>query len=319
MLRIKKRTAPFAVDGTGITGAERPHVGPDDPAALAIRASLDEGIHWLQQNAVGALRGDVEGVHQLRATTRRLRTALDLFSGLIEPEWADALADELKWLADLLGTVRDLDVLTERFQKAAQAGDWSLALLPLFATFEARHDLAQDALRQALNSERYQALNTRLADSLVTLPLTDDASEPCRTALPARVDQVWKRLRKVGRALTIDDPDDHFHEVRKRAKRGRYAAEAVADFLDHDVASDAARFARRARRVQDILGTHQDAVIAVAEIRKSAEIHPDLGPFNFAAGQLLEREQRAADTSRAAFFEVWNHLDHKRIRRWLKP
>jgi hypothetical protein len=49
-----------------------------------------------------------------------------------------------------------------------------------------------------------------------------------------------------------------------------------------------------------------------------ADAHPDLGPFNFAAGRLLETERRAADASRARFPAAWDRLDRKKVVGWLK-
>ncbi len=295
-----------------------PRVEPDDPAAMAVRSALDLGVRWLHANEPDARAGKVDGVHHLRTTTRRLRTALGLFRGLIEPTSADTLADELKWLAGLLGHVRDLDVLTDHFWADAEDCGTAQALAPLFDTLRTRHAAATAALREALGGERYQRLSGRLADSANELPLLDAAWAPCREALPPLVDGVWKRLKRAGRALTPESPDDDFHEVRKRAKRARYAADAVRDALDPDTSSAAKRFSRHAQAVQDVLGAHQDAVVAAAEIRQIAAAHSDLGPFNFAAGQLLEREQRTAAESREAVFKIWNALDRKKNVRWVE-
>jgi CHAD domain-containing protein len=119
--------------------------------------------------------------------------------------------------------------------------------------------------------------------------------------------------------LRKDDPDEAFHEVRKHAKRARHAAEAVRAALDPCAAADADRFARRARRVQDVLGDHQDSVVAAATIAATAAGHPDPGPFHFAAGRLFEREHCTAATARESFFDAWDDLDRKKLRRWLKP
>ena len=72
-------------------------------------------------------------------------------------------------------------------------------------------------------------------------------------------------LRAAARALTPGAGDEEFHEVRKLAKRARYVAETVAPALEPDDERCAARFARKARRVQDVLGEHQDAAVAVQE------------------------------------------------------
>jgi len=316
MLRNEGPQKPDKADGNDL---DLPRVRPDDPAAAAVQAALAEGLHWLKVNHPVACEGGVEGVHRLRTTTRRLRSALDLFRGLTDSAWADRLGDELKWLAGKLGDVRDIDVLIARFENAAKETGGAEALGPLFDWLRGRHAVASEALREALRGERYTTLTTALAGSLGAIPHDDSAWEPCRTALPPLVDDVWKRLKRAGRALRPDDPDEDFHEVRKRAKRARYAAEAVGGALDPGPADDARRFARRAKDVQDVLGAHQDAVVAAAEICRAAADHPDLGPFNFAAGQLLEHERRAAAESRDQFFDVWDDLDRKKIVRWLKP
>lgn len=318
MLRTKERAA-HEPDSAGNDDAVHPHVGPDDPAAAAVQSALAVGLHWMNVNHSAASEGDVEGVHHLRTTTRRLRSALELFRCLTDPAWADRLAAELKWLAGTLGVVRDLDVLIDRVETEAEESETVAALGPLLAGLRERHARASDELRRALRSDRYAGLTADLASSVGSVPLGDDAWEPCRTALPPLVDDAWKRLKRPARALRPDDPDVEFHEVRKQAKRVRYAAETVCDALDPGPAADCGRFARRARKVQDVLGEHQDAVVAAAEIRQAAADHPALGPFNFAAGRLLEQERHAADASRARFFEVWDDLDRKKLRRWLKP
>lgn len=293
-------------------------VEPGDPAAFAVQAALATGLHWLKANETAATDGTVEGVHKLRVTTRRLRSVLDTFWGLIEPVWADHLRGELKWLGGKLGDVRDQDVLRDRLACTAEQMGTTDALAPLFADLDQRHATASEALREALGGERYSALTGFLSDAMAGLPFKDDAWQPCRDALPPLVEPSWKTLKRRGRALSPDDPDDDFHEVRKDAKRARYAAEAVKDALDVKPASEAARFVRKAKRVQDILGLHQDAVVASKQIREAALARIDLGPFNFAAGQLLEREVRESLDTRARFFEVWPALDRKKSVRWLK-
>ncbi len=292
-------------------------IQPDDPAALAVRTSLAEGLKWLLVNESVARSGDSIGVHHLRTTTRRLRTALKLFATLIESTNIESLSDDLKWLAGLLGDVRDLDVLADRFRTGSHGQTDALA--PLFMTLSARHAAASDVLQAALRSDRYESIKDRLAATLDAIPVSGDGAGPCRSALPPRVARLWKSLRKGGRALQPESPDTDFHEVRKLAKRARYAAESIVDALDSSTASDARRFIRRARAVQDVLGVHQDSVIAADEVFASAADHPDLGPFNFAAGRLLEHHRRAADDSRAAFFDAWDALDRKKVVRWLKP
>ena len=67
-----------------------------------------------------ARRGDVEGIHRLRTSTRRLRSELQAVRELVEKDWREHLEQELKWLATMLGNVRDLDILSHRLLAAAK-------------------------------------------------------------------------------------------------------------------------------------------------------------------------------------------------------
>jgi CHAD domain-containing protein len=294
------------------------NVSPDDPVEVAVRFVLADGVHWFRVNDVKAREGDVEGVHHLRTTTRRLRSALSLFRKLLDPDWSDTIKTELKWLADLLGGVRDLDVMTDRIRKSADEAGESEATEPLIAALDARRGQAAQALSTALQSDRYQRLAEAIALESIVFRDDDALAEPCRSALPRLVANSWDALKRRGRALSPSDPDEDFHDVRKRAKKARYAAEAVTRALDPDVARDAEAFAKKVKGVQEVLGLHQDAVVAAEEIRTAAVLEGDCR-FSFAAGRLYEREQTAANSARSEFFHCWDALDHKKLRRWLKP
>ena len=299
--------------------SKRRRIGPGDPASIAFRESFSLGGTFFLDNEHRVREGEARGVHQLRTTSRRLRSLLDLFEPLGDPEWNRALDAELKWLSAGLGRVRDLDVLTSRFQCEAEAIDSIAILEPLFEKLASRRRDAAIALAELLESDRYRDLLTRLSEAPTRAPLTESADDVCEKVLPRLVLSTWKSLRKSGRQLTIQDPDESFHDVRKRAKRARYAAEAVSDALDHDNRREAKNFARKARLAQDVLGEHQDAVVAAAALRDIAEEFPSLGRFGLAAGRLLEREIRAAESGKARYFEVFPGLDRKKMVRWLYP
>lgn len=306
----------------GETGAHAPQAGaggvsPRDPASAAVGAAIADGLRRLLSGEEAAAGCETDGVHRMRGAARALRGELSAFGDLIDPGVAEGLADELQWLGATLGEVRDLHVLQARLKQDSEGFAEDLA--PLFAALDRRHESACRALQEALQGERYRAIVARL-DALARDPApTVEAAEPCRTALPARAALAWKKLRKLGRDLDEGEPDEAYHEVRKRAKRARFVAEAIAPALGPSASKSAARFARLARRVQDVLGAHQDAVIARDTVAKVAAEHPHDGPFNLAAGRLLERLDREARESRDAFPASWAKLDRKANRRWLKP
>ena len=76
----------------------------------------------------------------------------------------------------------------------------------------------------------------------------------------------FERARKAMKALPHDPTDDELHGVRIETKRARYAAELAEPVLG----KAGARFLRRAKVVQDVIGEHQDACVAEARIRELA-------------------------------------------------
>jgi CHAD domain-containing protein len=297
---------------------EVPRIRPRDPVARAVLVALETALSRIRGTEADARRGDVEGIHRLRTTTRRLRSELRAFRVMVDPDWFGPLEGELKWLAGLLGDVRDLDVLMARFRKAVDGDGLSPdSVAPLFAELMARHARASQDLRGALQGDRYRDLLAGLERAIGHPSLGTESCTPCRRALPPLVSAAWRRLKKCARDLRPGDPDEDFHEVRKRAKRARYTAELVAPVLSGDAAKGARRFIRGTTRVQDVLGEHQDAIVAGNEVAGLLERQPDDADFGRAARRLLDGQAEAARSAREAYFDVWEKLDRKRARHWL--
>ena len=129
---------------------------------------------------------DPEAVHQARVATRRLRSTLRTFSSLLDSEWTDRLRDELKWLADLLGAVRDTDVLLERFSEhlaALPTADARLAPRLLAGLVEQR-DSARRRLLRAMGTRRYAVLLDDLVAATAAPALLPGADRPAAEVMP---------------------------------------------------------------------------------------------------------------------------------------
>lgn len=307
-------------NGTAATVAGTLELRPRDPVERAVLVAIESALGRFRENEDAAGRGTVEGIHRFRTATRRLRSELRAFRELVDADWIGPLEAELKWLAGLLGAVRDLDVLSARFRKAAgpEDGPRADALAPLFADLSERHDRAACDLREALRGDRYRGLLDALRRALNEPPPGGDTGTPCREAMPPLAASAWRRLKKSARALDPDDPDEAFHQVRKRAKRARYTAEMVAPVLSGSSARGGRRFIKGATRVQDVLGEHQDAIVAGQELGKLLDRRAGGPEFERAARRLLDDETEAARDARERFFDVWDRLDRKKARRWMK-
>jgi CHAD domain-containing protein len=251
----------------------------------------------------------------MRVGARRFRSDLRTFASMVDPEWADGLHERARDLAGYLGDVRDLDVLIERFDKAG--ADIRTSLQPLFDGLTERRDAAREKLLHLLRSEQYVGLLDELVESAAQPVFSDDAAADCGTVLPPLVDARWRKLSRPARRLTKDSIPEEFHDVRKKAKRARYAAEAVAPALGGR-GKDAERFAKAVSKVQDVLGEQQDGIVAIQTIEDVMAKTRRTPKFAYAAGRLAERQIRAIDDSRASFFYAWENVDRAKIRRWLK-
>lgn len=259
---------------------------------------------------------DPEAIHQARVATRRLRSDLRTFRSLVDEPWADSLRDELRWIGDVLGAVRDTEVLIERLEHA-------ITLLPEVDRASAEQILerlrddrerSREQLLRAFRSERYDTLLDRLVGAAqrprLLLRINDDDDDA--QVMRALVRKPWQQLRDAVDALAKDPPDSALHAIRIRTKRARYAAEAVQPAF-----GKAARaFARALVGVQDVLGEHQDAVVAGEWLRRAAR-RAEHGDEAFAAGELAAIEHDAAEAARAEWPAAWRRATRKRLREWL--
>src|SRR5262249_45388227 len=90
------------------------------------QAGLDELRETLLSFEDGAKKGEVEAIHEMRVTVRRVRVAVANFRSCFAAEKRSVLNEQLSKLAEHLGAVRDLDVLMDELTEAlsqAPAGD----------------------------------------------------------------------------------------------------------------------------------------------------------------------------------------------------
>ena len=170
---------------------------------------------------------------------------------------------------------------------------------------------------ETLDSDRYLALLDRLDQLVSTPPWTKKAKRSVREVLPQRVRHDWKRLTSRVDALA-DEPDmalrsNRLHEVRKAAKRARYAAEPLVDVYG----KDAKRFVKAMKRIQSLLGEQHDTVAARTRLLTLADHAAEEGEDTFTLGVLHAWEEREGDTLDAAFEPVWAQASKKKLRRWL--
>ncbi|MFN8184194.1 MAG: CYTH and CHAD domain-containing protein [Candidatus Nanopelagicales bacterium] len=290
-------------------------VGPEDPAGAAVTAHLRRHARAFLLQDVRVRRDLPDSVHQMRVAARRLRSGLKVFEPMLDVEWAEALRTELGWIAGELGVSRDTEVLQARIDlHADEVGEDFAGLIRAVvdpALSGQWHD-ARDHALGAMVSDRYRAFLDQLVDAARAPRLNAGAQAPAEEVLPALVDKAWNKLAKEVKHLRLDGPSDDWHEARIRAKKARYAAEAVAPVMGDHVK----RFAKALAGVTEVLGEHQDAWVAQQTL-KSLAAGPGIdGLSGFSLGLLHEFEFEQELFARNDFVEIWPGVKkaHKKAR-----
>jgi CHAD domain-containing protein len=265
-------------------------------AESPVRAWIDEQVRELVVHGEIALVGtDPEGVHQLRVAVRRLRAVLKTEGSLDE---AGELLAELRWFFGELGPIRDLDVLLERLRGETDgfSPEELAAFERLLKGLRTARTTARRRATRALRGQRYE----RLLETLRTVE--PGPSARAEVDLVAEIARPYKKLRKAVAAMGPDPVDQDLHDLRIRGKKLRYAAELAAPAGGKPVR----RLVKATKRLQDVLGEHQDA--CVAEERVRALVAEDAEEA-FVAGRLVERERGRQAEMRAQWYEAYEEVD----------
>jgi CHAD domain-containing protein len=291
----------------------RATVGGDADAGEVVRAAMRAAVDRLLAHDAGVrLDEDIEAVHQARVATRRLRSDLRSFSRLVDEVWAKDLTERLRVVADLLGAVRDLDVLLERLraQAATLPPADRAAAEGLLVQLGTERDGRLRVLHDAMETPEYAALLETLVEAADAPVLTAAAAKPAVAVFTKIVAASVKKVDRAVAALGAHPIDEALHGVRIKAKRARYAAEAAAIVLG----PQAVALGKAMAGVQSTLGELQDAVVAETWLRGVGEASVTEA---LVAGELIAMQRTAMAASRAAFPRAWRKAAAPRLRSWL--
>jgi CHAD domain-containing protein len=267
-----------------------------------LRAMLARQYEEILRHDVGVrLDVDPESVHRLRVAARRARAVLRAARPVLDREWSEPLRAELKWIGGSLGPRRDLDVLLAhlRGEIAELEQPERTAAATLTDSLEHEREAAQTVAVEALSSDRYY----RLLDELEAAARGPKVRRG-EVALSQLAAREFERLRKTTKKLGPGSTDEQLHETRILGKRARYAAELAGP----ELGESGAKLVRRAKAFQDVLGAHQDAIVAEGRLRGLLADAPSTGAA-FAAGRLVERQRLRRREARAKLPKAWRALD----------
>jgi CHAD domain-containing protein len=285
-------------------------------AGEVVLAAVRAQVGALQDADVMVRTDQPDAVHKLRVACRRLRSIFAAYRHVLDRAVTEPLRTELRWLGAELSDARDDEVALVHLRKLVASEPPELVLGPVAAR------LQQTALGAAAAGHE-RALATladprylRLLDALYALlddpPLAGRAGHRARNELRRAVRRSVRRLRKRMRAARQATDGDRFralHEVRKAAKRVRYAAE-VAIGVEGRRAKD---MVDTMEQVQDLLGEAQDTAVTREHCRRLGLAADGAGENAWTYGRLHALEQRRAELAEQEFWR-----GRRRLRRAVK-
>jgi CHAD domain-containing protein len=236
------------------------------------------------------LRRGEDPIHDTRVAIRRLRSTLRVFRKVSNGSDTRPVEGELKWFAGLLGEVRDCQVQVRRVTRALNELPADLVLGPVRGDVTS-HLLgvelpARQRIADAMDSQRYLVLMAVLCRWRTDPPFVGDGD---MRALQTGARRASKKAdRRLAVAVGGHD-DDSLHRARKAAKRARYAAEVMVS-----VEPKFRRKIKGYKRIQSLLGDHQDTVVARRLFRRLAAAGAERDRNGFTYGLLFERERQLA-------------------------
>jgi len=258
-----------------------------------LRGRLRAQLREIERHDPGTRLGrDPESLHDMRVGVRRLRALLRAGKELIATD-TDPLDERLQELGQVLGEVRDLDVLLARLDEEAAklGGEDGRRAESLLASLRTERSCCRSRLLAALRSDEYLVLLDDTARTIEELEPSGSAA-----TLDELADEAAARLRRAVRKLPGEPTNDALHAVRKKGKRARYAAELAGQD----------KLVKRAKKLQDVLGEHQDAVVAAERLRELAA--GSTAQQALVAGRLVQREEERRAEARDAWPKAWQKL-----------
>lgn len=328
---------PARAEDTGEDGAEtetqpetRAKAGPrtigivaDDSMPEAAAKVLRFHFSRMKRREAGTRTGvDLEELHDMRVSTRRMRAAWRVFDGAFRAGKTRKIRRHLETLADRLGAVRDLDVLIEGLE-AYRLGldeDGRSGVEPLLSLWRRQRANARTQLIAELDSAGYAAFLEEMQEFLgsganaAAAVATPTAPHRVRDRAPSRIWAAYEAVRAYELVLSWADVET-LHDLRIATKWLRYAIE----FFGETLGPDGAMLLQRVVALQDHLGLLHDADVAtklardllVARAGELTRLEAE------SIGSYLRSRERETARLRRALGPTWRAVDGAPFRRAL--
>jgi inorganic triphosphatase YgiF len=294
-----------------------PSISLDDAFATILRSCL----HHLLQSLPAAEHGrDPEGVHQLRVSLRRLRSALALTQSVVSLSKIELLRSEAKWLAQNLSAARDLDIFEGGTLPAIAKA------CPSIVGFDALGEIAEKQRSTAYHNVQLVLADRRCARFVLGLGGWIEARGWRSDVVPAGLGQLAEpainfarrilsdqnaKVMKRGRHIKSLNADER-HRLRLSVKKLRYIADFLLPLCGHR--KSAKRFTSKLAGLQEQLGSYNDMATTTSLLAGFGAESPE---SSTAAAAIAGWQAHAAVNVEARLRSAWSDFAKTKTP-WLK-
>ena len=258
----------------------------------------------LDKRAAALQTEDIEGVHDMRVATRRLRSAMRDFAPLMTRKPLKKVKKDLKRIADALGAARDEDVAIvalEKLRGKTRSKNIKSGIEDLIAERRGRREQAQINLLENISADALEELKGKFEKAV------DAAARRKKSDREISFNQAGHKV--VGKSVEefcalsdhIYEPfiDEPLHELRIAAKRLRYAIELYTTCWGEHIVL----FAKGIAEMQGFLGEVHDADVWLADLSRTLKNSKDENQANI--WLLSEFVEKRTKNYRAAL-KLWS-------------
>lgn len=200
---------------------------------------------------------DTEFLHDFRVAVRRTRSVLGQLKELFPKQETRDFSERFRWLGQVTGPMRDLDVfLLDLLDERAAEGE-PAALAPLRDLVREQRAQALLELRAELSGERYARLCADWGQFLAKDTRGPLGRKPIRKVVGRRIRKLAQRVARQSSHLAMASPEE-LHELRKTCKKLRYLTEFYGSLFPSEPLAESVSLLKGA---QSTLGELQDLAV----------------------------------------------------------
>jgi len=247
-------------------------------ALKTILYSLFRRVNYFHQNILNEPQ-NIENLHQFRVSFRKIIVFLKEFKKFFDEKWIDNTYKDLKNFMEKTNQKRDLDVLISQFDDYLTHLPPSMKenLIPLKNSLIHWQNREEKRVFEILHSKEYKKILTLLNEAIQNDKVY--LSESNTPIIVTSYNIIQKKKKKIFKlANLIDDKSlpKEYHKLRIEFKRLRYLLETFSHFYED---KEVEKFIKRCKKIQDILGAHQDLEVQrehiVQYIKKNSNLKID--------------------------------------------